>query len=124
MSDRVMHPTDEEIVEGYFANFAGDKSAFWAFEEACNLLTSDPERLWRITLQLISRAPDELTLSYVAAGPLEDLLARQGLRFIARVELLANTDSKFLKALTGVWGHTRFEPEIHSRVKTVIATNL
>jgi hypothetical protein len=118
----ISNPTDEDIVAGYLANFAGDKSYFWAFDEVCDLLSSDPERVWRITLQLIARAPDELTLSYVSAGPLEDILARHGPAFIERIESLAQHDPKFLEALCSVWGHTRFDPSIYARVQSIIAT--
>lgn len=115
------HPTDDEIVSGYLANYAGDAAAFWAFEEACELLSRDPERLWRITLQLIEQAPDDAALAYVAAGPLEDILALHGPEFIERVEALARRDSRFLLALASVWGQVRIRPEIRARVEAIQA---
>jgi hypothetical protein len=121
VASRTSNPTDSDIVAGYLANFAGDKSYFWAFDAACDLLSSDPERLWDITLQLIAQAPDELTLSYVSAGPLEDILAHHGPVFIERIEALAKADPKFFDALCGVWGHTRFNPVIFARVQSIIA---
>jgi hypothetical protein len=114
-------PTDDEIVSGYLANYAGEQSAFWAFEEACELLSRDPERLWRIALRLIQQAPDDAALAYVAAGPLEDLLAFHGPTFIQRVEDLARRDSRFLLALAGVWGQVRLSPEIRARVEAIQA---
>jgi hypothetical protein len=116
-------PTDDEIVSGYLANYAGDQSAFWAFEETCELLSDDPERLWLITLRLIEQAPDDAALAYVAAGPLEDILAFHGPTFIERVEDLARRDSRFLLALSGVWGQVRLSPEIHARVRAIKANN-
>lgn len=49
-------------------------------------------------LEMIRRTSDGFTLAYVAAGPLEDLLAYHGEVFIARVERLAKTDSHFRSA--------------------------
>lgn len=115
------HPTDDEIVSGYLANYAGDESAFWAFEEACELLSRDPERLWRITLRLIEQAPDDAALAYVAAGPLEDILALHGPEFIERVEALARRDSRFLLALASVWGQVRIRSEIRACVEAIQA---
>jgi len=114
-------PTDDEIVSGYLANYAGDESAFWAFEEACELVTRDPERLWHITLRLIQQAPDDAALAYVAAGPLEDILAAHGPAFIERVEDLARKDARFLFALASVWGEVRMSPDICARVEAVRA---
>jgi hypothetical protein len=112
-------PSDEQIVSGYLANYAGDRTAFWAFEEVYDLLSRDPERLWRIALCLIEQAPDDAALSYVAAGPLEDILAAHGPAFIERVEDKARKDSRFLLALCGVWGHHRFDPEIYARIQAI-----
>lgn len=116
-------PTDDEIVSGYLANYSGDQSAFWAFEEVCELVSDDPERLWLITLQLIEQAPDDAALAYVAAGPLEDILALHGPTFIERVEDLARSDSRFLLALSGVWGQVRLSPEIDARVRALNANS-
>jgi hypothetical protein len=121
MEDTVRNPpTDQEIVAAYLANYAGDQAAFWAYEEACELLDSDPERLWRITLLLIEHASDEVALAYVAAGPLEDMLAQHGPAFIQRVEALARRDSRFRLALSGVWGHTSFNRDVYERIQAVI----
>jgi len=114
-------PTDDEIVSGYLENYAGEQAAFWAFEEVSELVWRDPERLWRITLRLIEHAPDEAAIAYVTAGPLEDILASHGAAFIERVEIMARSNKRFLIALSGGWGHTRFSPEINARVQAIKA---
>ena len=113
--------TDEDIVAGYLAHHAtGDDSLFWAFEDLSEILSDDPERAWRLTLQLISQSSNEAVLAYVAAGPLEDLLAYHGHRFIERIEAQSKTDAVFHQALCGVWGQGRFDPEIYDRVQHAI----
>jgi hypothetical protein len=114
--------SDDEIINGYLAYYSGDKLSFWAFDDVCDLLSQDPERLWRITLCMISRTSDETTLAYIAAGPLEDIIAKHGSVFIDRVELIAKNDPQFFRALKHVWGHIRFKPEIYERIQKIIGT--
>ena len=118
--EAIENPTDDEIVAGYLANYSGDKATFWAFEEVCELISRDPNRLWAITLRLIEQAPDDAALSYVAAGPLEDLLAAHGPSFIERVEAAAREHPRVMRALSGVWGQTRFTPDTYARVQSII----
>ena len=110
-------PSDAELIAGYLANYAGDESCSWAYDQVCDLLSDDPGRLWKITLQMIAQAEEGAALAYIAAGPLEDLLTYHGDLFISRVEVLAKSDAHFAEALRGVWGHVRFKPEIYARVQ-------
>jgi hypothetical protein len=77
---------------------------FSAWEQVNDLVGSDPEAAWVVTLALIEAAPDDRVLANVAAGPLEDLLTRSTETFIDRAELQARRDAKFRRCLTGVWG--------------------
>lgn len=110
--------TDDDLVliSGYLTNHAtGDESYFWAFTAINELVFQDPERLWLLTREMIQRTTDEEALAYIAAGPLEDILAYHGNEFIERVETQARRDPNFRKALCGVWGNSRF-PHIYGRV--------
>jgi hypothetical protein len=109
-------PDDDEIIDGFFAEYAPR----WVGTEIRKLQKEDPERLWRITLSMINQTSDQLTLAYIAAGLLEDLLAKHGDIFIDRVESMAKSDPQFLRALNLVWGQIRFKPDIYSRVQAVI----
>ena len=80
------------------------------------MVTSDPERAWRLTVELLRSAEDPLFRAYVAAGPLEDLLALSGPMFIVRVEDLAKSEAWFREALRSTYGN-RMKPEIHQRVE-------
>jgi len=109
--------TDEDLVliSGYLTNHStGDKSYFWAYEEIAGM--EDPERLWRLMLEMIRITTDAGTLAYIAAGPLEELLKHYGNQFIERVENLARTDPHFREALTSVYD-SGFTPEVSARVR-------
>lgn len=63
-----------------------------------------PEQAWPIILELIRRAPDEATLTYIGAGALEDLVNNAGDRFADRITAEA-VDDRFRASLTHVWFH-------------------
>jgi hypothetical protein len=116
--------SDLELIEAYLQiPTKGDDSLHWAYEDVCEILGKDPERAWRLTLAMIDHTEDELTLAYVAAGPLEDLLAWYGDTIIERVEELARTNARFRETLCAVWGQKRFQPHIYERVRRVIDAN-
>lgn len=107
--------TDNEIIDAYLENSRTlSKDTFWAFEEVLQMTWKDPDRAWRMTLEMISRAEDQITLCYIAAGPLEDLLKNHPDSFFDRTLLLAQTDKKLHQALLGVWG---LKPELNERIK-------
>jgi hypothetical protein len=75
-----------------------------ALEAIDGLRRTDPERCWAVILQIFDRArADDAMLSNLAAGPLEDLLADHGERFIARVETLARQEPRFRFTTQMVW---------------------
>jgi hypothetical protein len=116
--------SDSELVKGYFASYSdggGEGPNFWAWEEMTEMIRSDPERAWRLTLEMLRTSSDPLYQAYVAAGPLEDLLNHYGEKFIDRIEALAKTERWFVESLCGVWGHMK--PEIRARVQNAIESN-
>jgi hypothetical protein len=56
-----------------------------------------------VTCLLINKAPSDEALAYVAAGPLEDLLAFHGPAVIDYVTVAARADARLQLALSGVW---------------------
>ena len=68
----------------------------WAPEE-------EGELLWEFILEVYKRDPPDKAIGSLAAGPLEDLLAKRGPDFIDRVEDRARKDPKFNYVLGGVW---------------------
>jgi len=93
----------QELAEAYLKNYRTRLDEdFWAFEEvneACNNFESGLE----ITLALISSANNEQELSYVAAGPVEDMLTMHGNKAMEAFEKAILNSDKILEALAGVW---------------------
>ena len=78
----------------------------WAWEQMDKLCRNDPESCWALILEILTQTDLESVLGSLAAGPIEDLLARHGARFIDRVEERARLDPKFKDVLWGVWQST------------------
>lgn len=68
--------------------------------------------------------PEELT--WVGAGPIEDLLSHNGhgARFIAQVEAAAIADTAFRTAVTHMWVGHRVEADVRARLVTLGARDL
>ena len=71
-----------------FVNERGQDN-FWAYEQLDDISREDPELCWELILQIHRTPHPESVDESLAAGPLEDLLARFGPAFIDRVEQLA-----------------------------------
>jgi hypothetical protein len=94
-----------------------DHPLWWAEERTFHALRRDcAEELWDFVLLVLGKQPNEIVLSCLAAGPLEDLIAYDGKYFIDRIELLARQDPAFKHLLGGVW-QNQTPPEIWSRVE-------
>jgi hypothetical protein len=76
---------------------------FWAWEALDRLCRKQPDLCWEIILEILQATHHESVDWAMAAGPLEDLLAWHGHKFIERVEAQAQSDSKFKELLGGVW---------------------
>ena len=76
---------------------------FWAWERLNDMVSKSPEDAWTIIETIRQSNPSEWVLSNLAAGPLEDLLAKHGPAFIDRIETLARQDPTFRHLLGGVW---------------------
>ncbi|HEY6620924.1 MAG TPA: hypothetical protein VIY68_15365 [Steroidobacteraceae bacterium] len=113
--------SDAELVEAYLRHYVEkDDSLLWAMEQLHDCLRSDPDRAWSLTLQLIAAAQTPEALSYVGAGPLEDILYGQG-RPIDEVERLAREDPKFRRSLKSVYNESESPGDYHDRVAKAAA---
>ena len=80
---------------------------WWAISQVMDwALDGEADRLWVFILTAYKRNLSDRVVSVLAAGPLEDLLAKHGPMFIDRVEQLASQDEKFNSLLGGVWQNT------------------
>lgn len=125
----------QRLVEGWLAYHraaqfgAGDEvntpisdAMFQFVIDVDDLVRDDPERAW-LAIQLIFGAcRDDLERAFLAAGPLEDLLARHGPLFIDRVEQSAASGNDFRELLVGVWRNGITDP-IWARVQRAAGTS-
>jgi hypothetical protein len=91
---------------------------FWAWEEMDRLCRSEPELCWQLILEILETPHHESVGTALAAGPLEDLIAKHGATFIERIESRAKTDPKFKDLLGGVWQNAT-PKELWARVEAV-----
>ena len=92
---------------------------WWAVSQVMDwALDGEADLLWLFILTCYKRNISERVVSVLAAGPLEDLLAKHGPMFIERVEELARQDPKFNSLLGGVWQNTMTD-EVWKRVQAV-----
>lgn len=84
---------------------------------------TDAETAWRAVVALVERAPSDEALFFVAAGPLEDMIRRQPAWAGPRVLERARADSRFRKALGGVWGLERLHEPVRGDVLRLLGTS-
>ena len=90
----------------------------WAPSRVIDMAFDDGESLWKLILAIHSLDQSRLIQPVFAAGPLEDLLAHHGDRFIDMVESEARRDPSFAKVLGGVWKN-QMSDEVWERVQAV-----
>ena len=92
---------------------------WWAISEVLDwALDGDGDRLWEFILEVYKRDLPDKVVGVLAAGPLEDLLAKRGVDFIDRIEELARKDPRFNYLLGGVWRNTMTD-EVWQRVQAI-----
>ena len=92
---------------------------WWAVSEVMNwTLDGEADRLWQFILEVYKRDLPDNVIGVLAAGPLEDLLAKRGVDFIDRIEELARKDPKFNYLLGGVWRNSMTD-EVWQRVQAI-----
>jgi hypothetical protein len=74
-----------------------------------------PEQAWPIILELIRRAPDEETLTYIGSEALEDLVNNAGDRFTDRIAAEA-IDDRFRASVRHVW----FHPDVPKSIRELV----
>jgi len=75
-----------------------------------------PEAVWKAVLQIMQRQLSDEQIALLAAGPVEDLLAKYGAEFIERIETEAQSSPAFKHLLGGIWPG-RISSEIWIRVE-------
>jgi hypothetical protein len=75
----------------------------WAYRELNTLCAADPDAGLTVVWQICRKNSSDPILEVLAAGPLENLLARHGKALISRIVDLASQDNGFRRLLGGVW---------------------
>ncbi|MCL2660718.1 MAG: hypothetical protein FWD64_09405, partial [Acidobacteriaceae bacterium] len=78
----------------------------------------DPETLWLLIQTIHAKDQSARIQEVLSAGPVEDLLAKHGERYIGLVESKARQDPTFAKLLGGVWKNSMSD-EVWQRLQAV-----
>jgi hypothetical protein len=110
----------DELIETYFRRHRDHKPQdHWAWQSVFNTIQNDSlEDGWDLTIALLAAAPSKKALAFVAAGPLENLLGRHGLKLLSRVKAQATADTRFRYALAAVY--LREEAEFYNALLSLV----
>lgn len=75
----------------------------WVMDAMDTMRSSNPEAFLDLLLVILDMDSTDFISGNLAAGPLEDLLAKHGLRVIGRLEDAAGKDDRVRLVLGGVW---------------------
>jgi hypothetical protein len=75
----------------------------WANDCVFEMEEEHPEHLLALVIAAIDACETLEDLSYIAAGPLENMVVKHGPRVISDIERLASKSAKFRYALSGIW---------------------
>jgi hypothetical protein len=113
-------PIDRERIIREFIEYgeAENPEWGWASDRMYSILDGAPEIAWEIIVELVHRAPSDGSLSFFAAGPLEDLLSKDGPDFIDRVEERAAVNERFRRAV-GMLRRLGMVNDVWARVQAI-----
>ncbi len=115
----------ETLVDNYIAFELSDRGSveyqqlFPVFEQVEEMCRDDPDSTWALILAALERNASNAFMETLAAGLLEDFLARHGRYMIDTVEQEAKNNRKFCDLLGRVCEH-RLEEDIWLRTKAVL----
>lgn len=110
----------KKLTQSYLEHYRSKLDAdAWAWEEVNNIVHTSADDGWLVVMELIKEASTDEELSYIAAGPLEDLLIYNGNAVIKRVEDSSTTNSKVHKTLGFVMKNA-ISDEIWEHIQSLI----
>jgi hypothetical protein len=104
--------TDTELInfaEGWIAYWSAPSGSperealTWVWDQEYDLMQKEPEKIWRLILEVLHRNSSNQIQEVLSAGPLEDLLDKYGDEVIDKVENEAKSNPLFAQLLGGVW---------------------
>ncbi len=106
--------TDDEIIGAYLEHVenaevsnTSDRASFSAWEVVTELIDTDPERAWMILLESLRRCSSGHETA-IGAGPLEELIVKEPLRFAERVAEQLISSGRFRSAFEAVYFSTEY----------------
>lgn len=113
------HLRDAWIALHHAANGTPEQEQlFWAWERVNELCSKDPEEALAFIHLVLAQDRSDHIRANLAAGPLEDLLARHPHRMIERIEEEARSNPQFAQLLRGVWQNA-IPDDVWRRVQAV-----
>ena len=90
----------------------------WSNDDFIDLANEDPEVAWACILGVIETEPTEEILTNLAEGPMEDLLAEHGPKFIDRIEDTSKDNIVFARLIKHVWVEG-ISTQIQNKIRTI-----
>jgi hypothetical protein len=107
--------TDSDL-ERIAHNWIKHQETFWALKKINHIISDEfIEYAYNVVKILYEKSSSDVHLSSIGAGPLTDLLEKNGAFIIDRVEKLASTDRRFRICLSYVWP-TKIEVDLWKRI--------
>lgn len=118
--DQYLPKNLDELITGFIAcrvpGNEDEDGQYWTWEATRVLTDRYPDLALAFIKGAVTRPMPEVVRGVLAAGPLEDLLAKHGPSIIEDIERLAPADPLFRETLGGVW-QSDMTPEVWARVQ-------
>lgn len=75
----------------------------WANDDFIDLANEDPETAWECIVGVTELEASDDIVAGLAEGPMEDLLAEHGTKFIGRIEDILSNNLVFARLIKQVW---------------------
>ena len=92
-----------KLIESWLRWVHGDGSKLWAFVEFVKLADTEPNTALDLILEIAALYPEEKVIGQLMAGPLQDLLSKNGRTMIDRVETVSTKHTVLRQMLNGVY---------------------
>jgi hypothetical protein len=116
--------TEDQLVDGWirlqyaYRERKSTDSLLWAHAVVDEICDRRPAECLRIILRILERDSSDVIVGSLAAGPLEDLLARHGQLVIDAVESEARSNQRFRELLGGLWRNVIHE-DVWNRIQSL-----
>lgn len=95
-----------------------DSNLEWSNDDFIDLANEEPEVAWECILGVIETEHTDETLSSLAEGPMEDILAEHGSQFIDRIESTAKENIVFARLIKHVWVEG-ISSQVQNKIRTI-----